>query len=320
MKDISLKTLLEAGCHFGHRVERWHPKAVAFIYQPREGIHIIDLVKTRDSILKAGEVLYEAGIAGKTILFVGTKRQAKGVVSEAAKRVGAFYLTNRWIGGFLTNWDAVKRNIEKVRRMRAEQKEGAWNQFPKHEQVKLEKELRKLEMVYSGVADMTTPPDALVIVDVKKENIAVAEGLRRGITTIAMVDTNADPASVDYPVPANDDAVGSIQCVINYLADTYEEGKVLAAKNKKKNDDKAAAELLKKEAGGKTKEEKAGETQPQQEKAAKPAPVKVTAEKKEEKKPEKAAKKEAAPKAKKSVSAKASTVSKATADKGGEKA
>lgn len=231
MKDIALKDLLEAGCHFGHKVERWHPKAAEFIFGEREGIHIIDLVKTRDGLKKGGEYLQNLGKAGQLILFVATKRQAKGVVTEAAKRAGVPYLTNRWIGGFLTNWEEVKKNIDKVNRGRKELAEGVWKKFPKHEQVKMEKELHKREAVYGGVTELARLPDAVFIIDVKREVASLREAIKRKMPIVAIIDTNANPNQVDYPIPANDDAVGSIQFIVNYLADSYLEGKKVGEKN-----------------------------------------------------------------------------------------
>ncbi len=262
MKDISLKDLLEAGCHFGHKKERWHPKAASYIYQVREGLHIIDLVQTRDGLKKTAEYFRDLAREGKTILMVATKKQAKGVVTEAAKRAGLPYLTNRWIGGFITNWDQVKNNIARINRMRKEKADGSWNKFPKHEIVKLEKELRKSEMVYSGVADLVTLPDALFLVDLKREVASLREALQYGIPIVAIVDTNVDPTDVDYPIPANDDAVGSIKIIIDYIADAYAEGKALAQKGAAKAQDEKeeTAESVKREAesgNSEKKEEKA---------------------------------------------------------------
>src|SRR3989338_4746829 len=173
MREISLKDLLEAGCHFGHKVSRWHPKAAAFIYEPREGVHIIDLVKTRDWLKKASDFVYEMGVNGKTLLLVGSKRQAKNVVSEAAKKSGLPYMTNRWIGGFVTNWDEVKKNIDKMNSWRKEKTDGTWEKYPKHEVIKLNKLLRKVEMVYAGVENLTKLPEAVFIVDINKEVTAL---------------------------------------------------------------------------------------------------------------------------------------------------
>ena len=231
MKDVALTALLEAGCHFGHKVDRWHPKAASFIYQAREGIHIIDLAKTRNALLKAAEYVKELGKAGKILLFVGTKRQAKAVVTAAAKRAQTAYLTNRWVGGFFTNWNEVKKNLDRVNKMRKDKEIGEWTKFPKHEQVALAKLLRKLEMVYEGVAHLTTLPDALFIVDIKREYNCLQEALRKEVGTVAIVDTNSDPSNVDYMIPANDDAVGSIQFIVDYIADAFLEGKNLSAKN-----------------------------------------------------------------------------------------
>lgn len=250
MTDISLTALLEAGCHFGHRAERWHPKASQFIFQTREGIHIIDLVKTRAGLLSAMEYIKQCAQEGKVLLFVATKRQAKGVVAEAAKRAGLPYMTNRWIGGMLTNWEQVKKNIDKVNTMRQEQKNGDWKKFPKHEMIKLEKDLRKLELVYGGVATLTSLPDAVIIIDVRKEDTCIKEAQSKNIPIVAIVDTNADPTPIHYAIPANDDAVGSVEFLVNALASAYIEGKEVGQK-------KGAG----KEKDEKPKEEKA-ETKP----------------------------------------------------------
>lgn len=248
MKEISLKDLLEAGCHFGHKVERWHPKAAEFIYEEREGIHIIDLAKTREGLKKAAEYMTQIAKAGKLVLFVATKRQAKGAVTDAAKRAGVSYLTNRWIGGFLTNWDEVKKNINKAKKMRQELTDGIWKKFPKHEQVKMEKELRKLEAVYGGVLDLIRLPDTIFIIDIKKEVSSLRESLKRELPIIAIIDTNTNPKQVDYPIPANDDAVGSIQYIVDYLADAYLEGKNYAlrqaeGKGEKKEEEKKVEQV-----------------------------------------------------------------------------
>lgn len=286
MRDISLKELLEAGCHFGHRVERWHPKASKYIFQAREGIHIIDLAKTKEGLLAAAEFLRSLGEQGKSVIFVGTKRQAKDVIYQEAKRVGASYLTNRWIGGFITNWEEVKKNIDKILKAREDRAAGAWTKFPKHEQVKLDKDLRKLEIVYGGVVELKAIPDAIVIVDIKREGASILEAVRKSVKTVAIVDTNADGKDVDFVIPANDDAIGSIQCIITYLADSYSEGKEKAAKN-------AAAADKKQQAAASTPvqtEEKETSVSPKATADKEKDPVKKTEEKPAEK-PKKAAKK-----------------------------
>ena len=223
MQDISLKTLLEAGCHFGHKSDRWHPKATEFIYQEREGIHIIDLAKTRVGLLKAAEFISQIVQSGGTVLFVGTKRQAAAIVKEEAARVGAPYISKRWIGGFLTNWETVHKNLEKIRRLTEEEKNNAWKKYPKHERVKLSRYLKKLIEFYGGVYMLTEPPKALMVVDIKREQVAVREANKMYIPIVGVVDTNSDPTPIAYVVPANDDAVGSIQCLVHYLAEVYKE-------------------------------------------------------------------------------------------------
>lgn len=243
MRDVSLRELLEAGCHFGHKADRWHPKAEEFIYQTREGLHIIDLAKTREGLRKAAQTVYDLGKEGKNLLFIATKRQAKGVVSEAARAAHAPFMVNRWVGGFFTNWEAVKKNIDKINRMRKERTDGDWQKFPKHEIVKLEKDLRKLEMVYGGVADLQAIPEAIFMVDIKKEIIALTEARRRKLEIIAIVDTNSNPQHVSHAIPANDDAVGSISFITKFIAEAYFEGKTIFEKKQESDRAKEAAKL-----------------------------------------------------------------------------
>lgn len=225
MKQVSLQDLLTAGSHFGHKAERWHPKAHEFIFTEKDGIHIIDLAKTKQGLEEAATFVRNTVAEGKEIIFVGTKRQAKGVVKEHATHAGAPFLTERWIGGFLTNWDSIKKNIDKINKLTLERESGGWKKFPKHEQSKLTRYLTRLNMVYQGVLKLTAVPAALFIVDVRKESSSVAEALRVGIPVIAIVDTNADPTLIDYVIPANDDALGSIEYITSVLADAYLEGK-----------------------------------------------------------------------------------------------
>ena len=230
MQEITLKDLLEAGCHFGHKAERWHPKAAEFIYQERDGIHVIDLAKTKAGLEKATSVLKQMGEEGQIPLFVGTKRQAAPIVKTEAERVGAPYFCKRWIGGFLTNWSEVHKNLEKIRRLTEESETGAWNKFPKHERVKLSRYLSRLNMFYGGVSHLTQAPDAVVVVDIRREDVAVAEGRKMGKVLIGIVDTNSDPNEVDYYIPSNDDAVGALQLLIKILADSYAEGVAIRRK------------------------------------------------------------------------------------------
>lgn len=225
MEEITLQALLEAGCHFGHKSERWHPKASEFIYTEKDGIHIIDLAKTEIGLEKAMEYVWQIVAGGGEVLFVGTKRQAQGVMKQEAEFAGAPYFVERWIGGFLTNWESIKKNIEKIIHMTDEEATGAWKKFPKHEQSKLSRYLGRLRISYGGVLNVGVPPQALFVVDIKKEIAAVREAKRMGRIVIAIVDTNTDPNLIDYVIPANDDAVGSIQFITHAIASAYKEGK-----------------------------------------------------------------------------------------------
>ena len=230
MEEITLQALLEAGCHFGHKSERWHPKAAEFIYTEKDGVHIIDLAKTKAGLEAAVTFVGDLAREGKTVLFVATKRQAQGVVKELAEKAGASYLVERWIGGFLTNWDEIHKNIQKINRLSEEEKTGGWKKFPKHERTHLARYLSRLKIFYGGVLMLDEPPAALFVVDIRKESAAVAEAIRREIPIIAIVDTNADPAGIDYVIPANDDAVGSIEYITRALARAYQEGRGKAEK------------------------------------------------------------------------------------------
>lgn len=225
MKTITLQELLEAGCHFGHKSERWHPRAQEFIYTKKDGIHIIDLAKTKKALEAAMDYVYKVASTGNTVLFVGTKRQAHDIVKAEASRAGAPYFVSRWVGGFLTNWDGIKKNIDKTNSMAKQELEGAWKIYPKHEQLKLAHHLRKLTMEYEGVLSLPKPPQAVFIVDVKKEYSAVREAMRTNLSILGIVDTNTNPIDVDIAIPANDDAVGSITYIVKALADAYLEGR-----------------------------------------------------------------------------------------------
>lgn len=224
MQPITLKELLEAGCHFGHKVDRWHPKAAQFIYQEREGIHVIDLAKTKSGLEKAAQLVEQLALEGKSVLFLGTKRQATGIIREEAARVGAPFIAQRWIGGFLTNWSEIHKNLEKIRRLTEEEANNTWKKYPKHERVKLSRYLKKLNFLYSGVVQLMQPPAALFVVDIRKERVAVLEAKRMGIPVIGIVDTNSDPEMVDYVIPSNDDAVGAISCIVTYISEAYKLG------------------------------------------------------------------------------------------------
>lgn len=230
MKDITLKNLLEAGCHFGHQTNRWSPKAASYIYGDRDRVHIIDLAQTRDGLLKAAEYLKNLAKSGGSVLFVGTKRQAKQVVEEAVNKVrevgtggNFYYLLERWPGGLLTNFDVIKKNnLDAILRLR-EDING--NRFvTKKERLLAQRELDKYVRVYGGLVGLTKLPDAVFFIDVKKEGGAVAEAGRTNVPIVAIVDTNVDPEKVSYQIPANDDAVGSIKIIVDFLVEAWVEG------------------------------------------------------------------------------------------------
>lgn len=248
MEEITLQALLEAGCHFGHKSERWHPKASSFIYTEKDGIHIIDLAKTKTGLEKAAEFIKSTVAAGGEVLMVGTKRQASGILKQEAEAVGAPYFSERWIGGFLTNWEQIKRNIEKINRMTNEQATGGWKKFPKHEQSKMARYLSRIKVYYGGVLALPQMPKAVFIVDVRKEIAAVREAKRCVLPIVGVVDTNSDPTPIDYVIPANDDAVGSVTFIIHYITQAYKEGKDMRAKQLDELAKVAAKEAAKAEA------------------------------------------------------------------------
>lgn len=230
MLNISLRELLEAGCHFGHQVSRWNPKAGEFIYQARDGIHIIDLAKTKKGLEEAYEFLKNKVAEGKVVIFVGTKRQGKVILKEEAERCGVFYISERWVGGLLTNWEEVKKNLDKIRKLEENIKneEGV---YKKAEVGKFQLKLERLLKFYGGIRELKRPPEVLFVLDIKKEDNSVREARKIGVATIGIVDTNSDPAMVDFPVPANDDAVGSIKKLVSIMADAVLEGKSIVEKN-----------------------------------------------------------------------------------------
>ena len=227
----NMKELLEAGAHFGHRSNKWNPKMRPFIFAQRDGIHVIDLEKTAPLLKKACEFLKKVADANGIIIFVATKRQAQGIVKEAAESAGAMYMVKRWLGGLLTNFDSVKKTIRKLSDMEETLKEAAQNQtLTKREQVLLQKEIKKLETVVGGIRNLDKLPDALFIVDSKKEQNAVLEAQKTSVPTVALVDTNGDPTKITYPIPINDDAIKSISVAVAAIADAVREGYSLKEK------------------------------------------------------------------------------------------
>ena len=233
MRTITLEELLAAGCHFGHQVTRSNPKAREFIYESRDNIHIIDLAKTKEGLEEAGSFIKDLASKNGTLIIVGTKRQAKGIVEEELKRApDIFYITNRWVGGLLTNFSEVSKNFEKLKTLSENLKnEEIKAKYTKKEIGLWEKERQKLERAYGGVSSIKGKPDAIFIVDSHFEDLAVREAAKMSVATVAIVDTNADPNAIDYPIPANDDAVGSIKLIVSYIIDSWVEGRKEGIKN-----------------------------------------------------------------------------------------
>jgi small subunit ribosomal protein S2 len=221
-----MKELLEAGVHFGHQVRRWNPKMKEYIFGERNGIYIIDLQKTQKMFREAIQFMTNmiAEDRGKTVLFVGTKRQAQDAVREEAERSGQFYVNQRWLGGLLTNFQTVQKSIKRLKDLEAMQTDGRYEKLTKKERIKLDRERLGLEKVLSGIKGMTRLPDSVFIIDVRKEEIAVAEANKLGIPVIAVVDTNCSPEGVDYVIPGNDDALRAVRLFASRIADAVLEG------------------------------------------------------------------------------------------------
>jgi len=222
---VTMKNLLEAGVHFGHQTRRWNPKMKRFIFTERGGIYIIDLTQTQELLDEAYDFARAIGERGGSILFVGTKKQAQDAVSGEAARVNMPYVNNRWLGGLLTNWRTISDRIQRLHELRSLKQEAQLELLPAKERISMEAELEKLEANLGGVADMRRQPDAVFIVDLRKEQLAVREAKRLGLPVIALVDTNCDPDEADYVIPGNDDAIRSCALIVKAIADGIEAGR-----------------------------------------------------------------------------------------------
>jgi len=225
MPVVTMKQLLEAGVHFGHQTRRWNPKMKKFIFTDRSGIYIIDLKKTAERIEKAYQLVVDRVSNGELVLFVGTKKQAKEAVTVETQRCGMPYVTERWLGGMLTNFQTVRRSLRRLEEIEKMGKDGSLEKFTKKEVLKLDKERKKLEKNLGGIREMTRIPGVVFVIDTKKEKIAVAEANRLDIPIVAILDTNSDPDLVQYPIPGNDDAIRSIRLICRIIADAVLEGK-----------------------------------------------------------------------------------------------
>ncbi len=223
--EVNLQELLEAGVHFGHQSYRWNPKMKDYIYAENNGVHIFDLVKTASQLEQAMNMAYELGRKGKNLIFVGTKRQAQDIIREHAESVGAMYITTRWLGGFLTNWEQVSKSIHKMNTMKAGLASGKYDHYTKYERMQIQKDIDRLERFFIGVKDLKVTPDALFIVDINEEQVAAREAGQMGVPIMALVDSNSNPDLADVVIPANDDAVSSITLLTSMVAKAYGEGK-----------------------------------------------------------------------------------------------
>ena len=225
MAVVAMKQLLEAGVHFGHQTRRWDPRMAEYIFQARNGIHIIDLQKASRKIDEAYEFIKEQVEEGKTVLFVGTKKQAQECMKEAALKCGMYYVDQRWLGGMLTNFDTIRSRVQRLKDLEAMEQDGTFEVLPKKEVIGLRKEMEKLEANLGGIKDMETLPGVIFLVDPKKERIAILEAKRLNIPTVGIVDTNCNPEDLDYAIPGNDDAIRAVKLIADVMANAVVEGK-----------------------------------------------------------------------------------------------
>lgn len=225
MTEVTLRQMIDAGLHFGHQTRRWNPKMKPYIYGPRNGIYIINLDLTMKMFRTARQFMSDTAARGGSILFVGTKKQAQTIVQEESERAGMFFVNHRWLGGMLTNFQAIRNSIDRLKKIEAMQEDGSINRFPKKEILQMEKERVKLERNVGGIKNMRSLPDALFIIDPKKEDIAVDEAKKLGIPIVALTDTNCDPEGIDYVIPGNDDAIRSIKLIVSLMSEAVLEGR-----------------------------------------------------------------------------------------------
>jgi small subunit ribosomal protein S2 len=239
MQSPTYKELLDAGTHFGHMKSKWNPKMAEYIFMERRGIHIIDLNRTSECLDRACHVAHQMAKSGKKILFVATKKQARDIVADAARSVSMPYVTERWLGGMMTNFSTIRRSIKKMNNIDQMLQDGSLTSVTKKERLTLTRERNKLERVLGGIANINRLPAAIFMIDIHHEHIALAEALKLGMRTLAMVDTNSDPTSVDYPIPSNDDASKSITIITHAITNAIQEG--LNERKKAREETEAAA-------------------------------------------------------------------------------
>ncbi len=294
MQKLELTQLIEAGAHFGHLTRRWNPKMKPYIFMEKNGIHIIDLKKTQTLLSNSADELSKLVSEGKRVLFVGTKNQAKNIIETEARRCDSNWVSERWLGGMLTNFATIRKSVKRLNNIEKQETDGTFDKITKKERLFLTREKDKLKKVLEGVETMSRLPGALFIVDIKKESIAVKEAQRLNIPVFAIVDTNCDPEEVDHIVPANDDAVKTIELVVKYMADSVIEGNAKA--KELKAEEAAERERQKKEKEATEAEEKKAEPKEEKKKTVKAPkvkneePVKPASESTEENKEEESSK------------------------------
>jgi small subunit ribosomal protein S2 len=224
MQTPTYKDLLDAGCHFGHMKRKWNPKMRPYIFVERKGIHVIDLNRTVECLERAANALRQMAKSGKKILFVGTKKQARNIIEDAARSVGMPFVSDRWLGGMMTNFATIRKSVRKMQNIERMLNDGTLENITKKERLVLSRKHEKLNRMFGGIAQLNKLPNTLLVVDISHEHLAIAEATRLGIRTIGIVDTNSDPTIVDFAIPSNDDASKAIAIIINYLADAIREG------------------------------------------------------------------------------------------------
>lgn len=232
---VPLEDLLAAGCHFGHQKKRWHPKMAPYIWQEKEGIHIFDLAKTSQLLNQACLAIRDLAQKGKKIILVGTKRQAQSVIKEIATQKGIPYVNNRWLGGTITNWKQIKKSIDKLKELRERKEKGEFKKYTKKENLLIERKISRLSRFFEGLLNLDDKPDAIFVIDVKREIVAIKEARAKNIPVFAIVDSNVNPDLVNYPIPANDDSIRSIKIIVEKISQAIKDGQEVA-KNFKKND------------------------------------------------------------------------------------
>lgn len=234
MTKVSLKKLIEAGAHFGHQTKRWDPRMEKYLYGAQDGVHVFDLTKTKESLEEALQVITKGVSEGKVIILLGTKKQAKKKLREIAEEQGVPFVDERWLGGTLTNFGQMKNSIEKLKEMKEGREKGEYQHLTKKERLLVDREIERLERFFGGISSLEEKPDMLFVVDAKREEGAIREAEKEGVETIAIVDSNSDPTSVDYPIPMNDDATQALVYVLELVKDAIEEGRKKQTKTKAK--------------------------------------------------------------------------------------